>query len=266
MKNLASLLRLLLSAVGETRCALCHDSPAGADGLCPACREKLWAEEREPCPVCGEAAAHCRCPDLTLSPLPTFLEDGFYSRTWLAHGWYHPMHGSNASDHATTNLLLSCKKRCSPALSGWIAHAVAADLARLIPPDRRKDWILTYPPRSDAGYRRYGFDQCEEIVRLLGRELGIPVRDLLTRQGGREQKSLSDAAARAGNVANAFSPHRVPAGCRVLLFDDIVTTGATMRAAGQTLALAGAACVFPVAFAKTFPRENPWGALHDQNI
>ncbi len=269
MRNLASLLRLLLSAVGDARCALCHTAAAGADGLCPACIQRLREEEREPCLVCGEAAPLCRCPHMSLSPLPTFLSAGPATRTWLAHMWYHPIHGSESWEHASTTLLLTCKKRYSPALSAWIAHAVAADLAPFLPPDSRRDWILTYPPRSEAGYRRSGFDQCEEIVRLLGRELGIPVRRLLSRQGGAEQKSQLDAAARVDNMAGAFVPRRVPKGCRILLFDDIITTGATLQEAGQTLALAGAAGVFPVAFAKTMPlasREKNEGQAYDGAI
>ncbi len=251
MRNAVSLLRKLLASVGDAPCGLCREAAAGSDGLCPACIQKLRTEEREPCPVCGKAASACICAHLELSPLPVFLFDGSHHRSWLAHMWYHPMHGSDACDHAATALLLNCKKRYSPILSAWIAHSVAADLAPLLPPEQRKDWLLTYPPRSAAGYRKYGFDQCEEIVRLLGRELGISVQKLLSRKGGAEQKTQQDAVSRANNISNAFAPHRVPKDCRVLLFDDIITTGATMREAAQTLALAGAACVFPVAFAKT---------------
>ncbi len=269
MRNFANLLRSLLSAMGEARCGVCHTAAAGADGLCPACVQQLREEEREPCPVCGETASACVCLQKNLSPLPTFLDDGFRTRTWLAHMWYHPLHGSETWEYASTTLLLTCKKRYSPALYAWIAHAVAADLAPFLPPDERKAWILTYPPRSEAGYRKSGFDQCEEIVRLLGRELGIPVRKLLSRQGGGEQKAQQNAAARMDNMTNAFVPRRVPTGCRVLLFDDIVTTGATMREAGQTLLWAGAACVFPVTFAKTMPlanREKDGGQSYDETI
>ena len=56
---------------------------------------------------------------------------------------------------------------------------------------------------------------------------------------------------REANTADAFRAVQVPKGCRVLLFDDIITTGATMRAAGHALADGGARAVFPLAYAKT---------------
>ena len=132
-----------------------------------------------------------------------------------------------------------------------IADKMAEELAVVLPQNTRKDWILTYAPRSVKGFTDYGFDQCEEIVRQMGKTLHIPVRQMLVRVSGEEQKRMESADRRIGNIAGAFAPVRVPAGCRVLLFDDIITTGATMREAGRVLAEAGAAAVFPIAFAKT---------------
>ncbi len=190
---------------------------------------------------------------MSLSPLPAFLSDGTESRTWLVHSWYHPVRGAETIDSATAALLLTLKRQYSPLLSAWIAHQLALSLAPYLLPEKRKDWILTYAPRSSTGYASHGFDQCAEIVGRLGAEMGIPVRKLLIRCGGEEQKHMTDASERSLNVSQAFMAKKVPEGCRVLLFDDIITTGATMREAGQILAYAGASCVFPLAFAKTYP-------------
>ncbi|MBR4960500.1 MAG: ComF family protein [Clostridia bacterium] len=244
MKNsFRRLLYSLADAVGDRCCPLCCEPLAGTASICPSCLTRLDKEAVIPCGDCGQPASSCRCPASGLSPLPTFLD----GRSWLAHTWYFHVD----SDRLTEALLLSCKRKYSPALSGYIAGVMAEELAAVLPENTRKGWILTYAPRSVKGFTDYGFDQCEEIVRQMGRALHIPVRRMLVRVSGEEQKRMESADHRISNIAGAFAPVRVPAGCRILLFDDIITTGATMREAGRVLADAGAAAVFPVAFAKT---------------
>ena len=241
--------RILLAvtgALGDKRCPVCSALLRDTEtmtGICPACLQKLTEESAMLCPVCRNPVSACTCMGTGLSPLHIFLGD----RTWLAHTWYMP----DSGERVTEKLLLTCKKKYSRTLSRYIAEVMAADLARILPENRRKGWILTYAPRSEKGFRRHGFDQCAELVRLMGQRLGIPVRQMLVRVGGGVQKDMETAAQRENNIAGAFAAVRVPEGCRVLLFDDIITTGATMRSAGEILADAGAAAVFPVAYAKT---------------
>lgn len=154
-------------------------------------------------------------------------------------------------------MLLTCKRQYSPAISDYIARRMADILSPVLPENAGKHWILTYAPRSLQGFTDHGFDQCEEIVRQMGKILHIPVRKLLIRIGGAEQKTMASAGHRAENIAGAFAAVRVPKNCRVLLFDDIITTGSTMREAGQVLAEAGAAAIFPLAFAKTMHKSKP---------
>ena len=247
MKKLfQQILHTLAGVIGEKRCPLCSavlPQENLQDGLCPGCLAKLAEEASMPCPGCGNPVSSCHCGNTGLSPLHIFLGE----RTWLAHTWYCP----DTPDRVTETLLLSCKRKYSYTLSCHIAKAMAADLAPLLPVEKRKNWILTYAPRSSGGYARHGFDQCEEIVRQMGGMLGIPVRQLLSRTGGEEQKTMENTGQRETNIADAFTALQVPKGCRILLFDDIITTGATMRSAGHTLADAGAGAVFPLAYAKT---------------
>ena len=246
MAVLRKLLTALAEALGEKSCFLCGAALSGEslrEGLCPDCLQKLAEEAALPCPLCGCPTSGCFCGHTNLSPLHIFLND----RTWLAHTWYLP----DSPDRRTEKLLLTCKKKYSRTLSRHIAQVMAGELSRILPPEKRKGWILTYAPRSSVGYARHGFDQCEEIVRIMGSILGIPVQKLLVRVSGGIQKDMESAARREDNMADAFAALSVPDGCRVLLFDDIITTGATMRAAGKVLADAGAGAVFPLAYAKT---------------
>lgn len=245
-KNLST----LLSLIGDSECPICHTAMEKPLSLCDDCLKKLTAEAKLPCPTCQKPASQCLCGRTNLSPMPIFLD----GRTWLVHTWYRPVGSRDLTEgylRCTEPLVLTCKKRYVPAVFDYIAEQMAIDLTPLLPPEKRQGWFLTYPPRSDKGFQEYGFDQCEEIVCRLSRRLGIPVRRMLKRAGGGEQKKMTDATARSENMIDAFTPRRVPEGCRVLLFDDIITTGSTMREAGHVLVGAGAKAVFPIAYATT---------------
>ena len=87
------------------------------------------------------------------------------------------------------------------------------------------------------------------MARHVARQLGVPCRRLLERSGdGGPQTGRNRAGRLHGPVFRAH-PH-VPR-ARVLLVDDVVTTGATIRSAASALRRAGAVDVVPVAFAAT---------------
>src|SRR5262249_18232820 len=89
---------------------------------------------------------------------------------------------------------------------------------------------------------RRGFNQSEVLARDLARRTGIPVRNALRRaQSTKVQAGLSNHARRQ-NVMKAFRARPVE-GKRVLLIDDVMTTGATATACALALKRAGAARV-----------------------
>ena len=110
--------------------------------------------------------------------------------------------------------------------------------------------VVTWAPTTPARRRARGFDQARLLARAVARELGVPCRPLLRRQPGPAQTGRDAAARHAGP---AFSSPRPVPGRRVLLVDDVVTTGATVAAAAQALRAAGAGEVHVVAAARTPP-------------
>jgi predicted amidophosphoribosyltransferase len=112
------------------------------------------------------------------------------------------------------------------------------------------DAIVPVPMTRLREHRR-GYNQAELLARALARRVGIRCELLLTTRGTRRTQSRLDAAARAANVRHAFTASRHAGGKRILLVDDVCTTGETLRASARALGEAGAARVCAITVAKT---------------
>ena len=108
---------------------------------------------------------------------------------------------------------------------------------------RRDDFdFITSVPLHPARRRERGFNQAELLSRALARIAGLPeLRTLRRAMATQTQVGLSDAQ-RLENVRNAFRCTNIGrvAGKRILLIDDVMTTGATVASAAGALINAGA--------------------------
>ena len=113
--------------------------------------------------------------------------------------------------------------------------------------------LMTWVPLSPKRRRRRGYDQARLLARAMGKALGLaPVATLRKARHTGAQSALSDAGARRANVLGAYEvtePVEID-GKRVLLVDDVVTTGATLSECARVLRTAGAAEVLAVTFAR----------------
>ena len=111
-------------------------------------------------------------------------------------------------------------------------------LRRRIPFD-----VISFVPVSKKRRRERGFDQSELLAQAVGKELGVPVIRCLTKiRNNPAQSGLQDSAARAANVLGVYGSYRPErySGKRILLIDDVLTTGATVGECCATLQVAGA--------------------------
>jgi len=132
----------------------------------------------------------------------------------------------------------------------WLADGLAA-LVSGGGDSWRNLTVVTWAPTTRRRRRRRGYDQAEVLARATARRLGLAPARLLERRDGSAQtgRSRSDREDDPP-VFTARRPTRI-AGSRVLLVDDVVTTGATLTAAAAALKLAGATAVNVVTAAAT---------------
>lgn len=127
--------------------------------------------------------------------------------------------------------------RCAP----WVSQV---DLVTSVP--------LAWPRLLVRGY-----NQAEVVARPLARRLGVPYQRLLRRRP-RPRQALLSRSDRQRNLRGSFiARDRLPCGTRVLLVDDVMTTGATLAAAATTLRRAGAVSVIAAVVART--PDASWG-------
>jgi ComF family protein len=132
------------------------------------------------------------------------------------------------------------------------ASAAADDIAALIVQkiELPTDAVVTYVPTAPARVRTRGYDQAYLIARAVARRTGLPCTPLLARARTDRQVG-KDRHARQQQMKQAFytSKPQHAAGRRIILVDDVLTTGSTCQAAAEALAQAGAEHVEAVVFA-----------------
>ena len=239
MGSWAGIARFAAEAVTETlwptRCALC-DAPGAV--LCERCAAALpvldwWSA----CPRCGSVFGRVQC-DLCN---PVSL--GRIGRKSL------PFSGcacATVFDEDTTGRLVRVYKDQG---ERRLAPVLAERMARVVAPAWEFD-AVTFIPATKTAVRYRGFDHAELLAREVAGLVGVPCRGVLDRPKTRDQRTLSGRE-RIANLGDSFSaPDDAAHGERLLLVDDVFTTGATLCAATDALLAASAPTVHALAFAR----------------
>lgn len=218
-------------------CRLCR-APAERAGLCRECAARL--------PAIGHACRQCGLPlhdpDSPLCGECLGRPPPFDAAT-VPFLYAPPLDGLIARLKYTGELTLG------RLLAGQVAPRLSA---------RQLDLLLPMPLHR-ARLRQRGFNQAAELCRALSRETGIPWAggSLLRIKAGDPQRG-SSRRQRQRNVRNAFRwAAGRPCPPRVALVDDVITTGATARAAAACLKRAGAEWVEIWAIARTPKGPGP---------
>lgn len=139
-----------------------------------------------------------------------------------------------------------------------LAKNMAQDMNELLTLRGHADADVIIPvPLHPTRLRNRGYNQSEVLARALSEKCGIPVRtDILRRIRKTRQQSKLSHAKRRNNLKNAFVAVQNISGLRVLLLDDVITTGSTVCACAEALRAAGAADVHAISIAGVHARHR----------
>ena len=200
--------------------------------LCEKCYNS-WHEERAKlCRRCALPAHNCKC-------VPKPLKTECASIASLC--FYEP------EGHGTQNkMIYSLKSVRSTELVYYLAfelypHILSEIESRNIP---RESLIFTWIPRRSSSVAKYGFDQGELLAKAAAKIFGAKALPLFLRVGGKEQKTLTPDE-RTENLKSSVILNQtlkgfpiketqddielILKGKNIVIIDDIITTGASMR-------------------------------------
>ncbi|MEA2480296.1 MAG: hypothetical protein QOJ07_2218 [Thermoleophilaceae bacterium] len=132
-----------------------------------------------------------------------------------------------------------------------LARPMAAQIHASAPPGWLDAAALVPVPLHPARRRRRGYNQAERLAAELGALAGVPVRDCLERAGPRVTQVGRGRAERLAGIAGRVRVRAPPPPGRIVLVDDVVTTGGTLAACAQALREHGVRDLAAVAYART---------------
>jgi ComF family protein len=227
---------------------------------CRVCGEPLQSISRIPvCARCLESAqpivaeyfcVACRTPFLNRSPLD---ESGRCALCRTGAAGFDEVYSFGWYEGALRKLIHLFK------YSGVrpLAPVFGRYLKRALPIDRQFDVVVPMPLHWRRRWQR-GFNQAALLAREVARRFDVPVSNIVRRRRATPSQAGLTHAKRRANVRGAFRMKRGTRldGLRVLLIDDVLTTGATAAACARELKRAGASHVTVLALARTDRRET----------
>ena len=222
-----------LDLIYPPHCVVCRDARDGY--LCPKCAEKITLIKPPVCYKCGK-------------PCEAFNCDECYQREYA----FECARSAGIFEGVLRDAIHAMKYRNYEA----VVDPLAEILIRAFPDTglARSVHVLVPIPIHYSRLLDRGFNQSEELARKLAARIGLPVESKVLRKSRKTAHQVDlPLDERALNIRGSFSVRRAERirGKRVLLIDDVFTTGATLDEAARVLLESGASEVRAYALARS---------------
>lgn len=211
----------LISLLFPQHCALCRKPSKSA--LCPECEKHLVMLNYGCCERCGKPFRDCICK----KKKPKFKRC---------------ISAFNYDDAPVKALIYKLKEKGTRCVVSLLSDAIAKRMS-----DEYKDLTfdyITYAPSSFLKRSKKGFDHAQLIAKEVSKALDIPfTKPPIKRHSLFSQKYLSFSQ-RLKNAQNGYTKTKLKLSGRVLIIDDIITTGSTLSVCSSLIKSAGAKEVY----------------------
>jgi ComF family protein len=223
-----SVRQTLLDLLFPPRCVICGS--ADVDWYCAPCRSKIDRILPPLCVHCGRPLDRQACSYCRTAPLEI---DGIRAIAFFEGNLRKAIHAFKYKHRPELVRVLGSL------VSEYISiHPLPAD-------------VITAVPLHTVRERSRGYNQSLLLARFLGAQTNLPVwENALTRIRATQPQTQLNAVERIANVQGAFASDTRVAGRRILLIDDVCTTGATMNACSVALKQCGVRSVWGLALAR----------------
>lgn len=223
--------------------------------FCKSCAEKWEMAKTEMCPACFNVSGKCTCtPDFFFKYQPEIPSICFY----------HP-----DSQDVQSKAIISMKRRCDTELFEFMAIDLYPRLNSTLNKMgiSGEDCIFTWVPRKASSINESGFDQGKQLSNSLAKLFKAKSYPIFLRIGGKEQKKLDKTGRRANakrsiklNSSLSGFPLWIKeknieeflGGKNVVIIDDVLTSGSTLRQAVELAKSAKAKNTVVACIAKTY--------------
>ncbi len=235
LDDIRNAFNLLIKSIYPKKCISCGEIIDEDEFLCDICYKKLkQIDHTKQCFACGMEKKYCRC----LNKVYRFkgITSAFYNTEIAKHAYY--------------SYKLSHKMHYSSFFAKQMAFAVKNSFYNI-----HFNYICSVPSSLSSKMKR-GFDHsgllCEEISKILNIK---KLNNVLTCKRFIKSQHTSSFDERLNNVNGKYGYQQKLCGGRVLLVDDIITSGATLDECARQLLLAGAEEVYCVTALYTLPKN-----------
>ena len=226
------------------KCVCCGEKLDIDDrALCKDCLKEHKRTKDSVCSVCFKQLSSCKCSNKYLKShmMPKLIKIFRYKPS------------SDPNEKIPSNQLIYVIKRVRRKdLLDFISDEMIEAINNSIVTD---DYVISNVPRKRSRVLKYGFDHSQEIAKAISEKLDIPYVKLLKSESKTAQKKLHGDARLKNAEVDVLKRHPDVKGKRVLLVDDIVTTGASMGASAMMIRAIGAKEVTGVCLGITYRDE-----------
>ena len=223
------------------KCVSCRTKLLKSDrALCRECIKEYERTKDRSCSVCFKKLYECKCPN-------EYLERHAVHKLVKVFR-YKPSEDPNEKVPAN-ELIYNVKRVKRRDLIDFISDEVVNAIKNSL---KYEECIITNVPRKSSRVLEYGLDHSEEIAKVVARKLDIEYVKLLKSKLKAPQKKVHGEERIKNAEFDYLKKHPSVCGKRVILFDDIVTTGASMGASAMLIKGLGAKSVLGACIAVAF--------------
>ena len=210
--------------------------------LCQSCALAIRVAKTESCPDCFKSVSECTCMPRGLEKTGALCLRKLY--------FYYPEKHSCPQNRFLLNMKREPIKRSADFVAREISDIIGNELSKL--DISIEDTVIVSVPRSRHSRSFFGFDQSEIVSARLSLITSIPYHPVIKRRRRATEQKKLDRTKRFRNAGSLFrlTDPLVVERKYVILYDDVVTTGASMAACVELLRKAGVSGVFCVSMAQ----------------